>query len=323
MSPALAPDEHVTSFLTFHHYVGALAQDLHSRAVRARSPWHWAFEESYQLSRGTVRARPVARDTLDLRLARGWSNLLGLLRDVESTDFYEEVNAWSPVKAWYSVHHSFSGLLLFVAPSASRPTHELTCREAAKLAAARRLLPYPWSLHVSGTQDAGIQYRGFLTRVPKDIEELSPPRPETFEDRIGKALRTTADWRAQPSMDGWRRKNPPRRGRSRRNVPRLEKARIATSLGSTTLFDLLYRLRIRANYGDADTFVLGARSLDEAHDFARNLAIVADMTMGVIEGIVSAYVGRDRFTDGLQTYATKRRCQPSDAVGARLRLLTL
>ena len=50
-------------------------------------------------------------------------------------------------------------------------------------------------------------------------------------------------------------------------------------MGPTTLFDVFWRIRRKANYDDADTFVLGAESEFDARGFGQSLILVTDATV--------------------------------------------
>ncbi len=74
--------------------------------------------------------------------------------------------------------------------------------------------------------------------------------------------------------------------------------------------------RKKANYEDADTFVLGAcRELD-ARRFAQALVIVTDATVAALEAPAAAYAGAGPpLADLSQTCAAKTRSGLTTAVG--------
>jgi len=87
------------------------------------------------------------------------------------------------------------------------------------------------------------------------------------------------------------RKQEVKKGRIRRNLSRLEINRTYKKAGPATLFDVLYRLRIRANYGNVDAFVEGCGSLNDAKEFAQAIYVVVDATAATLEALLQAYAG--------------------------------
>ena len=106
-------------------------------------------------------------------------------------------------------------------------------------------------------------------------------------------------------------------GRTRRNLTTADKERFAKSMAPTTLFDVLWRVRKKANYEDADTFVLGAGDEVEARRLAQALVILTDGTVAALEALTAAYVGPRLLADFSQAYAARTRSEPASAVGRR------
>ena len=117
--------------------------------------------------------------------------------------------------------------------------------------------------------------------------------------RLAMWLRTTRANELEWRFDERRRKKPDA-GRSRRNVSREGKNRIAASMAPTTLFDVLWRMRKKASYEDADVFVLGAAGAQDARRFAESLVTVTDATVAAIEAVIS------QFPDPLRTISRSR-----------------
>lgn len=66
-------------------------------------------------------------------------------------------------------------------------------------------------------------------------------------------------------------------------------------LPPTTLFDCLYRLRIKANYRDIEAF-LGALHIEKwAIDFNTALIEISKTSLLIIELLISKYMGKENF----------------------------
>jgi hypothetical protein len=149
---------------------------------------------------------------------------------------------------------------------------------------------------------------------------LSNPDPDSAVDRLAMFLRTTRSKELERRFSEDRRKNVAP-GRQRRNLSTHDKEAIAARLAPTTVFDLFWRLRMKANYDDADTFVLGAGGVADARAFADSLAIVADASVAALESVVVAYLGPDLVGDFASSYQEKVRADAGSPVAVRAALL--
>ena len=147
------------------------------------------------------------------------------------------------------------------------------------------------------------------------VHVLSSVDPYTSDDRLAMFLRTTRKKELDRRFAEERRQNI-KPGRTWRCLSVQDKERIAKSMAPTTLFDVLWRIRKKTNYEDADTFVLGAG--DDAWRFAQALVIVTDGTVALLEALAAAYVGPRLLADISQAYADRTRSDPMSAIGRRV-----
>lgn len=87
----------------------------------------------------------------------------------------------------------------------------------------------------------------------------------------------------------------------------------------TTLFDLLYRLRLRANYDQADAFLSGALSPSDAEAFHHTLCMIVASTLLVVEVYLVHRVGRTALETALRPL-TIRSTLHTHSVAARTAL---
>lgn len=88
-------------------------------------------------------------------------------------------------------------------------------------------------------------------------------------------------------------------------------------MAPTTVFDVLWRMRKKANYDGADTFVLGAAGELDARRFGQALVIVADATVASLEALAAAHAGPDHLAELSAAYTTKTSSPAASAVGRR------
>jgi len=251
-------------------------------------------------------------------MTKSWANLRRLRREVDDIDtFDEDTNAWLPVQAYYAVYDAVRSLA--IASTQHVPRDHRKALNLASKAVLRGLLPYPWNMYCDGCPQTGSH--SFPTPgKPGSVHVLSNPDPDSAVDRLAMFLRTTRSKELERRFSEDRRKNVAP-GRQRRNLSIDDKEAIAARLAPTTVFDLFWRLRMKANYDDADTFVLGAGGVADARAFADSLAIVADASVAAIEGVVVAYVGPDLVGDFASSYQQKVRADAGSPVAVRAALL--
>ncbi len=304
------------SFLTFHHYIRNVAQFLEAEYGREPAERYGSVYAATSELTDSVQGRRILELGIVRRYLKAWlTNLVCLQREADADDFFEEKNAWTPVQGWYAVHGLMCALASYLSPG-RKVDHARSCSNARQLICDRGLLPYPWSASMEGGFEDGkrvdtpINFR----RDPDPVNNLSAPTVKGFEDSYALFLATTLDKRAERIMNAIRSK--PEKGRTRRNISTPRKDEIYRNAGPVTLFDALYRLRIRANYGDLDTFVEGCESASEAQAFARALHVVTDATVAALESVLVAYAGAGPLESTLE--AMQRRMGDESAIEVRL-----
>ena len=252
---------------------------------------------------------------IETALRKSWSTLRRLDREVEDPNvFDEEANAWLPSQAYYAVFHAVLG---FAAASGQViPRDHAAALKLAGKEVVRGSLPAPWDAWCEGCPQTGSHRFGGLVPSADAVHVLSSPDPWTSDDRLAMFLRTTRRKELERRFNQERGRKP-LPGRSRRNLMATDKERIATSMPPTTLFDVLWRMRKKANYEDADTFVLGAAGELDARRFGQALVIVTDATVAALEGLTAAYVGPDLLANLSDAYASKTSSGAHTAVGRR------
>jgi len=261
-----------------------------------------------------IQRRPLdarRRAGLQKALNKSWGHLHRGWRELEDPDDFDaEVNALLPNQAYYAVYHAVRAYAM-ASHQEARLEHRAMLNLIAKDAATRELLPYPWSVACIGCPhvDDPPQWSG-LERPPEDVHVLARPDPDTSSDRLAMFLRTTREQELERRYADERQKNVPR-GRMRRNLSRANKKQIGTRLAPTTIFDAFWRLRKKADYVDAEVFVLGAADDSDARRFAESLHIVSDATVAALEVAISAYAGSAVIAEAAEAHARRKR-RPSE-----------
>lgn len=132
-------------------------------------------------------------------------------------------------------------------------------------------------------------------------------------------LRTTRKKELERRFQKERRRNI-NPGATRKNLSRDERENISDKLSATTIFDIFWRLRMRTNYDDPDTFVLGATGKLDAFRFGNSLVIIINATVTAIEALISCYIGNDMLEKFIKRYELKTKSQINIPIIQRLRI---
>lgn len=265
-----------------------------------------------------IRSRDLSvksREALEACLRKSWGDLRRMHREIEDPDLYEEeANAWLPVQAYYGVYSAV--LAVALASAGTMPRNHAGALRLIADRVKRGLLPFPWSAYCDGCPQTGSHMFGGLRPTGVDVHVLSSPDPSTSDDRLAMFLRTTRARELKRRFDDARGRPAP--GRTRRNIRASRKEEIASGLAATTVFDLFWRMRKKANYGDPDVFVLGAADVLDARRFANALVIVTDATVAALEAIVGAHIGPRTMAEIAQSCQAKARLDSGQVLERRV-----
>lgn len=260
------------------------------------------------------RLTPAETDALERALRKVWGFLRRAQREVADPETYdEEANAWLPEQCYYAVYHAALALALATGQRVPR-AHAAALKLMGK-EVRRGLLPYPWSAWCEG--GPALDEHRFGGFSPSgEVHVLSRPDPDTAPARLAMFLRTTRGKELDRQFGDERRKKVAP-GRGRRNLSSDLKREMASRVAATTLFDVFWRLRKKAHYGDADVFVLGAVSELDARRFGSALLIVTDATVAAIEAVIAASVGPTALARTARNYTRKTEAAPDSLMGRR------
>lgn len=312
------PDpDYAETFRAYSNYVVDLAS-----VIGGHFGWGASIAEgvvdgvSLHLTGSGIQRRSLAPPQLrllELAPRKSWGDLRRLRREVDDIDgFDEESNAWLPVQAYYAVYNS---VVAYSIASGQIAKNHRAALAIASRSVTRGLLPYPWSMHCEGCpQTKSHSIKGGQTSSA--VHVLSSPGPSTSPDRLAMFLRTTREKELERRFADERNRNVAPQ-RSRRNISAQRKESFARSVPATTVFDLFWRLRRKANYDDADTFVLGAAGVADAQAFANSLALLADSSVAAMEALVIAYVGPKEYARMVTAYRDRVRARAGSPVAIR------
>ena len=245
------------------------------------------------------RARVRGGRTLTARgaeiLRNGWATevILNAPRALGGDDLLVFANLWAPVQAYYAVFNAFTAMAMTTTGSKPPKSHAALLTWAAN-EVAHPASPFvtPWTARVGGPPGAHT-YDGFGgATLDHGISNLAAPNPAVAPSLLAMALRTTRRDQIAEHRDGWRKGLKTASGAPRKNLPTAVLVANATALRSTTLFDLLYRLRIRSNYKEGDALLSGALGPADAATFHHALTDIVGATLLTTEMYLAHIVGK-------------------------------
>lgn len=265
-----------------------------------------------------VRALDVPIDravlpTVAEHLADVWSALAVVDNAVEPHVYDRQANAVLPAVGVRAV--AAAGRALAGAFGEPTPANDADVVGFLGDLAAEELLPYPWSAFCIGCPQLGSAEWGGSVLPGDPVGVFSRPDPQTSDARLAMLLRTTRQ-RVLAEQFAVARRTDVRPGRSRRNLTAASKEAIAHATPPTTVFDVLERVRRRAEADDGLAFVEGAYDDDEARRFGVALAAVVDASVAAVEGVLAHLVGWDVFGEVAASHA---RRHPAAAAAAHRR----
>ncbi|MGF1534332.1 MAG: hypothetical protein ACFCUI_11570 [Bernardetiaceae bacterium] len=230
------------------------------------------------------------------------------LSEHQRDDYLRIALHWSFPQAYYCAYlnmHAF-----FLAKGILCKTHEAVIRQFASLV-AHKAYPEVISFHLTGELDApGFVHLPHYNPHLKHVE-LSPIRSlESVQTSIGNFLRTTRRERAkQLKEERQSRKNTALKtkdGHIRTQFQSEHWKIITDRMGITTVFDLLYRLRIKANYQEVDTFIQDQIECRPFYGALRELVAYLNF---VHESYTAKTIGIQRFRELVADFPGRREQQ--------------
>ena len=290
----------VKSFSTFSHYLTAMRNFIEgsypgTRPIRLRSILTAQSQLTGFASLTPVQGAPLPQ--VRQLLNNAWQNELALNvpRLMDLDDAYRFSIQWSPVQAYYSVF-SLWRTWAVLNGGVDLSTHQKARRTASSVTRNRSLFPMPWGASVSGGQWLlDTTHHDFSGAQIHDVNNIAAPPADADEDWLSKVLRTTRRDFLEDAEIRWKKQNKTQSGRPRQRITAQGRASVRQNLHATTLFDFLYRLRLRSNYDDAADFLYGVLTSADAKQYFWSLLITTDMGQLLLESIIRKQVGAANF----------------------------
>lgn len=233
------------------------------------------LEPELRRMRGKRYNGPVA--PVQSLLVNGWLTELHLHTvNHHDSGIIRIANHMAPMYSYYATTRSASAYLTVQTGSAPT-THAAVLKQLAKLIEGNpRRFPDPWNLRCTSLTPS-IGYASFPTH-PARCSNLS--QAANPYDAVAMALRTTRKRQLDKLVAASKQQLKVSR------APKGESARRDKALEPTNLFDFLWRVRTRSNYGDPAMFFMGALGASDVLGYHQALRRITAGTCFLFEAFL-------------------------------------
>lgn len=307
--PTAEEEERSRRFQVHKNYLLGLSQHLQERYGEGLDDASRGLVEELRRQRGygRIQCTSIDRKACGTALSLSWTGLIQLeLASWSQVRFdLAYTNAWAPVHAYYAVHGAARAWL--TAQGQTTTSHAATLKAIGSEVQGRHLYPEPWDVSCTGCCHNGshiFQNVASQSAIADPGLLLQAPSLDTFWPRYLKMLETTRKQVLEQRYNDWKQQQ------GKKRITMAQKQQVATGVPPTTLFDFLWRLRVRSNYQDVES-VLMTNVADAWHqDFHDSIRLVAHLSSLVFETLLAARIGRQAYGDAIDSFMKYRGQSP-------------
>lgn len=201
---------------------------------------------------------------------------------------------WAQVYTYYCCYLQIRAYLIGQKQEVN-PKHRTTLKHfSQELDKRRDLFPSPWNLLCEGNPDENcfINKNSHFT----NNHQLSYKAKENPIDNFAKFLKTTRKKELERKYNEWKKDN------NKKRISAQQKNIIINNTPPTSIYDCLYRLRIRANYENADTFIFSSIADEDAEKFHKSLQNIVWISSLILETITAKYLSHKNYVKIIEKY---------------------
>jgi len=283
--------EQSTRFQTYVNYLTAIDNYLTSQYPEPRNLIEVIAESpSFQKIQG---GRCSDQQGVQRLLRNAWFTEIQMHISALHQELVPYSNHWIPVQLYYGVYLAVRAYFSCTGQQVGEH-HATTLRRVSNDIANRpALFPYPWKVLCTGDQyGTGANYLNLppSTQIGQ-VSSLTSGKRVSFWDSYVMLLRTTRMRQVERAVDEWKKKE------GRKRITRPNRETVVSRIPPTSMFDALYRLRIRSNYADADSFLLSLDDVGKAMEFNQSIRSICWWTMLLLETLSARYIGKGKFNN--------------------------
>ena len=220
-------------------------------------------------------------------LRNGWNTELLLAMQLDSPELIQPANHWAPVQAYYAVQGVSLAWFRLSGANAGPTTHAAQRKEIGELFLKHRAIPYPFNMvSIAARPHEQVTVGGRAVSRTRGLQLAAPPTATDAAAYVYSALTATRHRFDEVERQQWLANNRDRRRRSPQEADHHDR-----DVGTITLVDYLYRLRLQANYADSEVFTSSGIGHDDPERFLRGLVDVVSRINEVFEHLIASRVG--------------------------------
>lgn len=308
--PTAEEEDRTRRFQVNKNYLAALGQHLQDRyGVGLEASSEGLLGELRQrtgfgrIQRGASVDLAACRSALSL----SWTGLIQLeLASWSQVQFnLPYSNAWAPVHAYYAVYGAARAWLS--AQGQLTTSHSGTLKAIGSEVQSRHLYPEPWAVWCTGCcHNRSHSFHGSLDCCsPADPRLLlQTPDPKTFWPRYMKMLETTRRQVLEQRYDDWKQQN----GRKRTSGEK--KDEISQAVPPTTIFDFLWRLRVRSNYRGVEHFLMTNVPDSWHQEYYEAIRLLTHLSSLLFDCWLAQKIGRNQYGAAVDEFVKYRGSSP-------------
>jgi len=235
-------------------------------------------------------------------LMNSWnSELLLNLPFLFQEDFLKFSNHWSPVQSYYSIYLSLRALIV-AKNMGARGDHSTTLQVvSSNFIQGEKIIPYPWNILLDCSNYCCIREASTVSFInPLENPFYFRKNLNKLQDSVCLFIKTTRERIIKEKCQEWKESHP-LKNRPRKRLKQGVKKTISKSTRPISIFDCLYRLRIRSNYQDVDIFILGSSVPETKHYFSA-ICNITDKTLFVLEKFLFDCLGKTNMNKIIDEY---------------------
>lgn len=242
-----------------------------------------------------VKSKKLNLDEVERWLKNSWNteNVLNQNKSIIDNTGQSFAMQWAFPQAYYSVFGSL--LAHFKALGYTQESHTSVIKNFALLIDKNKL-PQSMSFYCTGPKNnysfGNINKPNDMTSIEFDSNNIN-----TIDNHICQFLKATREIKLIEKAPDLKFKN--KKGQKRKKLSPLMWQQVSDSLGHTTIMDLLYRKRIKANYQDIDTF---SSIHFKGPEVLSNLGIIVNRLNLINEVYIAKAIGIGKYQEMLNRH---------------------
>jgi len=264
--------------------------------------------------------RCIDLERLSQLFRNAWFTEIQMSLTAQYDEFVPYSNHWLPVQAYYASYLAIRAYFNASGQNVNKE-HSINLKVISENIQSRpTLFAHPWSVICTGNPESNsIAYHNLPSGIViSEISGLTSSARVQFWDSYAKFLKTTRHRHLEKICEDWKSAN------NKKRVNSIIKKKFIDNLPPTSIFHCLYRLRLRSNYADADSFLLSVQGTVEANLFHSSIRKLCWSTLSVLELLTARYIGKREFDKVVNSFRRyELRGASDDLIGFRWGVMKL